>query len=99
MKSIGYKDKEGNELTVLEWGALFEDMSYRLIATEMIGDIQVSTIWLGLEDWNGNYFETGIFNKARELIEMIRYDSFEMAKLGHEAEVWRVKNGLDKCEG
>jgi hypothetical protein len=89
--SVWYRDKEGKPLTVLEWGDLFEDINYRFIATDMIGTTQVSTIWLGLLDMWGRYFETCVFNEKREILEMIRYESLEEALLGHKAEVYRVK--------
>lgn len=94
--TVGYRDKKGKEISLLEWADLFEDMQYRLIATEMVGNTQVSTIWLGLLDLWGNYFETCIFDENRNVLDLIRYASLEEAKLGQEAEVFRIKNELDK---
>ena len=91
MHSVTYRDKEGNPLTVLQWGHLFEDLNYRIIKTEMVGDIQVSTIWLGLLDMSGCYFETGVFDENRKMLEMTRYESLEEALAGHDAEVDRIK--------
>lgn len=93
--TVYYRDKEGKPLKVLEWSDLFEDMTYRIIAAEMIGNIQVSTVWLGLVDMCGNYFETAVFDENRKILEMVRYSSLEEAKLGHEAESWRIKNAVD----
>lgn len=91
MKHVAYKDKDGNALEVMEWSDLFEEMGYRLLAHTDIGDIRVSTLWLGIVDLNGNYFETAIFGPECKLLDLIRYSSLAEALLGHEAEVYRVK--------
>lgn len=91
MNYVAYKDKDGNALDVKEWSDLFEERDYRLIAHTEIDKFRVSTVWLGILDLNGNYFETGIFGPDCKLIDLIRYSSLPEALLGHEAEVYRVK--------
>ena len=42
-------DKEGKELTLAEWGKLFEDREYKIIIqTDLPNGYWVSTVWLGL---------------------------------------------------
>lgn len=59
----GYVDRELKQIDVLEWGKLFEDFSYRLIAKTPIPSKRsvVNTIWLGVNDHFRKPFETIIF--------------------------------------
>ena len=87
-----YVDKDLKPLTLEEWGTLFEDFPYRLIAKTPIGNIRISTVWLGV--WaNGMMqpFETGIF-EGENLIEEYRHNTIEEAKDFHLMQVMAYMN-------
>lgn len=56
-----YVDKELKPLSLEEWGTLFEDFSYRLIARTPIGNVRINTVWIGVAVPRCTPFETGIF--------------------------------------
>lgn len=88
---------DGHEVVLCEdlmkWASLFENADRR-VAKDIIGGVEVSTVFLGL---NHNYgegepilFETLVFGGPLDG-EMERYSTWDEAKAGHAAMVERVK--------
>lgn len=70
-KKISYYDREGKEISVEEWGRLFEDKSYQILKQDSIRSFFISTIWLGLDHgWTCDelhIFETMVFIKPNNI--------------------------------
>jgi hypothetical protein len=102
-----YYDIDGNPLTTLDWVVLLEsrDMTeYGVIGNTYIGDVRVSTIWLGLNHNFGDgpplIFETMIFGlpDEDEVGEyQWRYSTKEAALAGHDQAVALVKHNHPVC--
>jgi hypothetical protein len=93
---IRYYDKDGKPITLTQWGQLSEFPKYRFIASDTIGTMWLSTIWLGLDhalhffDDAGPplIFETCLFvvpqgDDRWTTLEMERYSTIEQAREGH----------------
>ena len=77
------------EAGLSEW-AMWFDMAGRDIKKTQVGDIKISTVFIGLD---GELFETMVFGgKLDEQME--RYDTREEAIKGHEKMVERVKHSV-----
>jgi hypothetical protein len=78
----------------LVWAKWFEGRS-RHVAQEMIGDVRISTVFLGLDHSFGNgpplLFETMVFGGPLDQ-ESDRYETWDEAEAGHRAMVERVRN-------
>jgi hypothetical protein len=91
---------------VLVWGR-FMSRAKRAVAQEMIGDVRVSTVFLGLDHQYGDgppiLWETMVFWPDEGGDECRRYSSLADAKAGHEAVVARIEGvveaglGLDEA--
>ena len=44
-----YFDRDGSPMTLIEWATKFESQSARRVAEDYIGDVHISTVWLGLD--------------------------------------------------
>ena len=95
-----YYDKEGEPISLLTWGQLFEFLRYRVVAQTNVGNLMVSTVWLGLDHdlWGHGpplIFETMIFDSddlGHELDQqMRRYSTLEQAIAGHAEMVARAE--------
>ncbi len=96
-----FYDKEGNEISLLEWGNLFENKEYkRVSSTHLKNGIWVSTIWLGMdhnyfgEGENGiKIFESMAFSpgKLGEL-DCVRYSNLKEAINGHVKMCQKLEN-------
>ena len=91
----------GKVISLKEWGELAEDLNYRIVKQEKVGEYFISTIWLGTDlnfysEGVENIFETMIFNKEEraELFQQ-RYRSLEDAKNGHKKIVSMLKDGAN----
>lgn len=77
------KPVECNDL--LTWASWLE-MADRRVAHTVVGDIRISTVFLGLDHQYGNgpplLFETMIFGGPHDL-ECWRYPTWEIAETGH----------------
>lgn len=77
---------------LMEWGRWFETAD-RIVAKDTVGDVEVSTVFLGLDhsfgEGNPLLFETMVFNGSLNE-EMNRYCTWEEAEAGHAAMVERV---------
>lgn len=54
-----YYDRSGKEIAVLEWGALFENINYRLVKETMLDKYRIRTVWVGID--LDDLFYTGVF--------------------------------------
>lgn len=84
-------DKGGRPLDLMEWARLFEDHAYRRVAEDQIGEVRISTVWLGLNHRHmfpgpPLIFETMIFGGEGDG-EVWRYSTLEQAIAGHRAVV------------
>lgn len=97
MSLIRYYDRDGKPLTVKQWMERFEhDNAYRQIASDMIGKVRVSTVWLGLDHGfvPGRpplIFETMVFGGPLHY-ECDRYSTEAQALAGHKRMVQAVAN-------
>jgi hypothetical protein len=86
----GHEVVECNDLMV--WAKWFEDAD-RAVAKTTIGDIRVSTVFLGLDHSYGEgalqLFETMIFGGEFDG-EMWRYSTWDAAEKGHQTAVEKV---------
>jgi hypothetical protein len=82
------------------WGRWFEDMSNRRVAESYVGDVRISTVFLGLDHSPGfgppELFETMVFGGPLD-DETVRYSTWEAALDGHAAMLAKVNahNGAD----
>lgn len=71
-----YYDKHGEPIDdVILWARLFEDMEYRRVAMDWVGELWVSTVWLGLDHnmWLEGpplIFETMIFEDNKKYMPL-----------------------------
>ena len=92
-----FYDKEGKKVSLKAWNNLMMDQEYKIVASDMIGDCHISTVWFGLN--NSFYktkapiiFETMIFGgKFEEENYMETYCTEEEALKGHKRAVELVK--------
>lgn len=87
-----YYDRYGKEITLEEWAIKHNDWNYKRVKQTDIGDIKISTVWLGLDhgfETNGPLiFETMVFGLPQEEGEpQIRYKTLQGAAQGHDAMV------------
>ena len=99
---MGYYDKNGIKIDVVEWGRLFEDMSYKIIKKDdiIVDDktYMVSTVWLGINhNFSGKgepiIFETMIFGKDYDGEYQERYHTEKGAIYGHKKAIKLLKSG------
>lgn len=95
-----YYDRNGNPMSMEEWAASFElrhTKDYKQVAFEDMGEVHVSTVWLGL---NHNMtgigppliFETMIFGGPHDRW-MKRYPTEAAAIAGHDQAVAALREG------
>jgi hypothetical protein len=79
-----------------EWAQTFEEADRR-VASDEVGDVRVSTVFLGLDHGFGSdvpiVFETMVFGGALDQ-EQVRYATYDEAEAGHKAMLERVKATL-----
>lgn len=94
-----YYDKKGKRISMDTWAALLEEPNYKLVKVTEIGDVKVSTVWLGLDHGFGGkrpvIFETMTFPGN----DCERYSTLQEAIAGHELMVERVKQEMVEGEG
>lgn len=107
---IEYYDRQGNPMTLEEWAESVERRTpeYKRVAETTVGQLWVSTVWLGLDhNWSppGEHhvpliFETMVFPRWNySELWMDRYPTEAAALAGHEVAVeWARKrhHGLTK---
>lgn len=93
-----YYDIDGNPMTLQEWCTRYEHPEQKRVALTMIGDVKVSTVWLGLDHRWGEgpplIFETMIFGGPFDESQW-RYTTKAAAEAGHQAIVAAVESGAD----
>lgn len=85
--SLHHFDRSGEPITFQRWCLLFEDRRYQVVERTEIGNVLISTVWLGLDHGFGRsdeplIFETMIFGGA-EAEELYRYASEDEARAHH----------------
>jgi hypothetical protein len=91
-----FYDREGNPISLYQWALMFENDEAKRVARTELGDVVVSTVWLGLDHGWGDddrplIFETMVFEGKMDG-EQMRYSTEEEARTGHQAMVIRVRN-------
>lgn len=90
------KDKKPVPAELVEWANWFETAD-RVVAKDEIGDIKISTVFLGLDYSFGAgkplLFETMIFGGENDQYQE-RYSTWEEAEAGHKEAVALVKISL-----
>ena len=94
-------DRQGNRITILDFGRLREDRAYCAVANDGLPNGRVvSTVWLGLDhNWSRKgpplIFETMVFPAPDDTLDWDRrrYSMEEEALAGHRAmvEKWSKK--------
>jgi len=100
MMTPRYYGPHGNPITLDQWTTLREGTTWereRLRST--VGDVEVSTVWLGLNHQWGDgpplIFETMVFGGNLDQ-EQSRYSTRDQAHTGHEQTVARVRQEADE---
>lgn len=102
--AVYYYDREGQPMTMGEWSERLGDIAYKHVAVTAVGDdVEVSTVWLGL-DYSFGFggppliFETLVFGGELDGW-MDRYPTLEAAEAGHEAMVAEVREKAQAHNG
>lgn len=81
-------DRQGNKISLAQAEPLLGDLDYKVVAKTQFGDVEVSTVWLGLDhNWLGKpplIFETMTFGGDWEGEVRLRYPTEEAALAGHD---------------
>ena len=99
-----YYARNGEEITMEQWGKLQSDMDYKRVGIHTFpGGRWVSTVWLGLDHQYGDrpilIFETMVFDGKDMMDEYVeRYTTEEEAQEGHERIVNTVRE-LEEVDG
>lgn len=90
---VRYYNRNGVAIGLYKWAELIGDSNYRIIAQHNVGNLCVSTVWLGLDhrvfgDGEPLIFESMIFEVPQgdehwRSLEMRRYCTELEAKVGH----------------
>jgi hypothetical protein len=76
------------ETDLMRWAIWFENLAERIVGKTVVGDYEVSTVFLGLDHSFGGgvpiLYETIIFGPDDAQSDMWRYATAEEAREGHE---------------
>ena len=92
-----YYDRQGQPITLAEFAALHNEDYFRVALTE-VGDVSVSTVWLGIDHRFGEgpplIFETLVLTDADHPLDQAgeRYATEAEAVAGHERWVAEVRD-------
>lgn len=90
-----YFDRQGRPMELMDWARAFEKVENKIVIQEKIGDVTISTVWLGLDHQFGDgpplIFETMIFGGDYDE-DQWRYSTEAEALDGHRAAVSLVEN-------
>ncbi len=79
-------DRQGRPIDVTEMVRLSQDQSYRLVARDWVGQVEVATVWLGFDHSFRSaqpvIFETIVFGGRMDQYSR-RYSTEEEAVAGH----------------
>lgn len=106
MTFIPYYDKDGIPVTQEQWGLLWGDDAYRMVARSTVASAadlnqtyDVSTIWLGINHGFGEglplIFETMVFGSGDIESDCQRYSTLREAQEGHIEMVTEVASTMD----
>lgn len=90
-----YYDWQGNPISGMQWARLFEDE--RHIGDDRIGDVRISTVWIGLDlglQAPPLIFETMVFDEEGDW--SVRYATEREAREGHARVVALVRENAVK---
>lgn len=97
------KDHKAVPCSIKEWGEAYKDDTHRRVAFTKIGEIEVSTVFLGInyafDDRPPLLFETMVFGGPLDQ-EQERYSTWEQAEIGHRfmcKKVRRMGNSTGIC--
>jgi hypothetical protein len=94
-----YYDREGKPITLWQWAALMEANGDHHVANDLIGEVRVSTVWLGLDhNWGPGpplIFETMVFGGTMDE-DQWRYPTEAVALAGHDQVVAMVKRAEEQ---
>ena len=100
-------DRNGKRMSLMAWGKAFENVKYRVLGSHHVGNLWVSTVWLGIDHDIGNLFRDPklppmIFEVADgvtdwQSLEMRRYRTEREAMIGH-TELVHMANTLVDLE-
>ncbi len=98
MQEHFYIEVEGNPVpaTLMEWGSWSKNIDNRRVASDYIGEVHVSTVFIGMDQGFGQgpplLYETMVFRGPMDG-EIDRYSTREEALRGHQEMLNRVKAG------
>ena len=107
-----FYDRNGKQMTLEEWGKAFANPKYKILGSHCVGNLWVSTVWLGVDHDYGNLFrnppmpplifESMIFEVPDGVtnwssLEMRRYRTEHEAMVGH-AELVHLANTMVDVE-
>ena len=92
-----FYDRNSKPLGVEKYAELLSNELYRIVMQEPVGDLWVSTMWLGIDhqwfDGPPLIFETMVFDDKGGAVAQDRYSTLEQAKKGHRQMVQRARDG------
>jgi len=77
------RDRDGNEVTLLQWSDLWADMSYRLLSEDLVRDVRVRTMWEGVDDLGGAMFCVGVQQGTGAFVTVAEPATQESAQQTH----------------
>jgi len=83
----GYFDRSGCSIDLFRWSILRGDQDYVRVARDRVGELEISTVWLGADHQPGDgsplIFETTVFRDG-EQAGVWRYCTEDEALAGHD---------------
>lgn len=96
MAESPYFDRTGQPIDMISWTNLFSDEGYQRVRADDIGDVHVSTVWIGLNqafrDGPPLIFETMIFGGTYDE-DQWRYSTEDEAIASHDRLVAAIRAG------
>lgn len=88
-------DRKGSPIGMADANRLLADRDYKILQQDHVGDLWISTVWLGLDHkWGGAgpplIFETMVFGQDWADLESDRYPTEAAARAGHAEIVKRL---------
>ena len=94
-------DGEPKPVSLLEWGRWFNEIDNRRIAETFVGEVRISTVFLGIDHNFGAgaplWFETMIFGGKRDEF-CDRYTTLDEARRGHDRAVAMEQEAADAAD-
>lgn len=103
---IVHYDREGKPISMMEWGRLLANETYKRVAEAQVGPYWVSTVWLGIDHGFGGgpplIFETMVFATGPDVeglgpdLDCHRWSTKAEALAGHDEVVTLVRATLQE---